>query len=305
MVIFVTLSKSALYRIGVLEFLSDVDQGQLKKATSFPFCPNNFLGANYKFNNANIMAPPFILSIIIFLFLLAGIRIIFEYKRALKFRFGKYVKTLQPGFRWIIPLVETIQTVDIRVITINIISQEVMTEDNVPCSIDGVVFFKINNPEKAVLEVEEYRFAITQLAQAALRDVCGKVELDTILSKREEMGKNIKAIVELETKEWGIEIIDVKIKDIQLPENMKRMMANQAEAERSRRARIILALAEEQAAGKLLEAGKLIDQSPSAIKLRLYQTLSNIAAEKNSTILFPFPEEVLPRNPVKKSKNKK
>ena len=279
--------------------------GQLKDATSFHFSPNNFLGVYYKFYNAIIMAPPFILSIMLILFLLAGIRVVFEYKRALKFRFGKYVKTLQPGFRWIIPIVESIQVVDIRVITINIVSQEVMTEDNVPCSIDGVVFFKINDPEKAVLEVEEYRFAITQLAQAALRDVCGKVELDTILSKREEMGKNIKAIVELETKEWGIEIIDVKIKDIQLPENMKRMMANQAEAERSRRARIILALAEEQAAGKLLEAGKLIDQSPSAIKLRLYQTLSNIAAEKNSTILFPFPEEVLPRNPVKKTKNKK
>ncbi len=110
------------------------------------------------------------------------------------------------------------------------------------------------------------------------------------------MGKNIKAIVESETEDWGIKIIDVKIKDIQLPENMRRMMANQAEAERSRRARVILALAEEQAAGKLLEAGKLIDQSPSAIKLRLYQTLANIAAEKNSTIIFPFPEEALPRN---------
>ncbi|NLP56909.1 slipin family protein [Lutibacter sp. B1] len=236
----------------------------------------------------------FIILLIIFLF--SGIRIIFEYKRALKFRFGKYIKVLKPGFRWIIPIVDTIQIVDIRVITINITSQEVMTEDNVPCSIDGVVFFRINDPEKAVLEVEEYNFAITQLAQAALRDVCGKVELDTILSKREEMGKNIKTIVEHETKDWGIEIIDVKIKDIQLPENMKRMMANQAEAERSRRARIILALAEEQAAGKLLEAGKLIDKSPSAIKLRLYQTLANIASEKNSTILFPFPEEVLPRN---------
>ena len=239
------------------------------------------------------MYSSLVLSIIFGLFLLSGIRIIFEYKRALKFRFGKYIKVLQPGFRWIIPIVETIQVVDIRVITFNIVSQEVMTQDNVPCSIDGVVFFKINDPEKAVLEVEEYSFAITQLAQAALRDVCGKVELDTILSKREEMGKNIKSIVELETKEWGIEINDVKIKDIQLPENMRRMMANQAEAERSRRARIILALAEEQAAGKLLEAGKLIDQSPSAIKLRLYQTLSNIAAEKNSTIIFPFPEEVL------------
>ncbi|NNC69778.1 MAG: slipin family protein [Flavobacteriaceae bacterium] len=241
------------------------------------------------------MNPQMIFSIIIVLFLLSGIRIVFEYKRALKFRFGKYIKTLNPGFRWIIPFIETIQIVDIRVITINITSQEVMTEDNVPCSIDGVVFFKINNPEKAVLEVEEFSFAITQLSQAALRDVCGKVELDTILSKREEMGKNIKSIVENETKEWGIEIIDVKIKDIQLPENMRRMMANQAEAERSRRARIILAEAEEQAAGKLLAAGKMIDQSPSAIKLRLYQTLSNIAAEKNSTIVFPFPEEVLHR----------
>ena len=243
------------------------------------------------------MTPQMLIGIIVTLFLLSGIRIVFEYKRALKFRFGKYIKTLNPGFRWIIPIVETIQIVDIRVITINITSQEVMTEDNVPCSIDGVVFFKINDPERAVLEVEEYSFAITQLSQAALRDVCGKVELDTILSKREEMGKNIKSIVEVETKEWGIEIIDVKIKDIQLPENMRRMMANQAEAERSRRARIILAEAEEQAAGKLLDAGKMIDQSPSAIKLRLYQTLSNIASEKNSTIVFPFPEEVLHRNP--------
>lgn len=250
------------------------------------------------------MNPPMFILIIVILFLFSGIRIIFEYKRALKFRFGKYVNTLEPGFRWVIPIIETIQVVDIRVITFNIDSQEVMTEDNVPCSIDGVVFFKINDPEKAVLEVEEYKFAITQLSQAALRDVCGKVELDTILSKREEMGKNIKAIVEIETKEWGIVIIDVKIKDIQLPENMRRMMANQAEAERSRRARIILALAEEQAAGKLLEAGKLIDKSPSAIKLRLYQTLANIASEKNSTILFPFPEEVLPRKRAKKASKK-
>jgi len=238
-------------------------------------------------------------SLGIAVFLLSGIRIIFEYKRALKFRFGKYIKILEPGFRWIIPIVETIQIVDIRVITINIDSQEVMTEDNVPCSIDGVVFFRINDPEKAVLEVEVFKFAIMQLAQAALRDVCGKAELDTILSKREELGKSIKSIVEKETMEWGIIIIDVKIKDIQLPENMRRMMANQAEAERSRRARIILALAEEQAAANLLKAGKLIDQSPSAIKLRLYQTLANIASEKNSTILFPFPEEVLPRNTKK------
>lgn len=241
------------------------------------------------------MEIQFFFAIAAGLFLLSGIRIIFEYKRAIKFRFGKFVATLEPGLKWVIPLVETVQFVDIRVITINILSQEVMTEDNVPCSIDGVVFFRVDDPERAVLEVEDYKFAITQLSQAALRDVCGKAELDTILSKREEIGKNIRNIVELETAEWGIIIIDVKIKDIQLPENMRRMMASQAEAERSRRSRVILALAEEQAAKKLMEAGKIIDQSPSAIKLRLYQTLANIASEKNSTILFPFPEEVLPR----------
>jgi regulator of protease activity HflC (stomatin/prohibitin superfamily) len=240
--------------------------------------------------------PNMIIIGVIALFILTGIRIVFEYKRALKFRFGKYVKTLKPGFRWIIPVVETVQIVDIRVITINILSQEVMTEDNVPCRIDGVLFCKSLDPENAVLEVEDYHFAIAQLAQAALRDVCGKAELDTILSRREEMGQSIKEIVEKETEEWGIVIEDVKIKDIELPENMKRVMANQAEAERSRRARIILARAELQAAQELLEAGQLIDQSPSAIKLRLYQTLSNIAAEKNSTIVFPFPEEVIHRS---------
>ncbi|MCP4882987.1 MAG: slipin family protein [Flavobacteriales bacterium] len=241
------------------------------------------------------MNPITVLLVFFVIFILAGIRIVYEYKRAVKFRFGKYISLLQPGIRWIIPLVDRIQLVDIRVITINIQKQEVMTQDNVPCHINGVLFFRIEDATKAILEVEDYVFAISQMATATLRDVCGKVELDTILSKREEIGRNIKEIVELETKVWGISIQDVKIKDIELPENMKRSMANQAEAERSRRARIILAEAEKQAAGKLLEAGKIIDESPSAIKLRLYQTLSNIASEKNSTIVFPFPEEVLPQ----------
>jgi regulator of protease activity HflC (stomatin/prohibitin superfamily) len=231
----------------------------------------------------------------VLLFLLAGIRIVFEYKRAVKFRFGRFTRVLSPGFRWIIPIVDTVQYVDIRVITINILSQEVMTADNVPCRVDGVLFYRIKDAKKAVLEVEDYNYAITLLAQSALRDVCGKVELDIILTKREEIGQNIKEIVDAETEAWGIAIQDVKIKDIELPENMKRSMAHQAEAERSRRARVILALAEEQAATKLLEAGRLIDQSPSAIKLRLYQTLADIAAEKNSTIVFPFPEEALPK----------
>lgn len=238
------------------------------------------------------------------LFLLLGIRIVFEYKRALKFRFGSYIKLLNPGFRWIIPLVETVQFVDMRVITINIPTQEIMTQDNVPCKINGVLFYRIINATQSILEVEDYHFAISQLAQASLRDVSGKVELDTILSKREEIGENIRVIVDSETKDWGITILDVKIKDIELPENMKRSMANQAEAERSRRARVILAEAEKQAAHALVEAGKLIDESPSSIKLRLYQTLSDIAAEKNSTIVFPFPEEVLYKRTKKQNKKK-
>jgi regulator of protease activity HflC (stomatin/prohibitin superfamily) len=239
------------------------------------------------------MNPVNLLIIIFVVFILSGIRIVYEYKRAVKFRFGKYISLLNPGFRWIIPIVDRIQLVDIRVITINIQKQEVMTQDNVPCHINGVLFFRIEDATKAILEVEDFVFAISQMAQATLRDVCGKVELDTILSKREEIGRNIKQIVEQETEVWGISIQDVKIKDIELPENMKRSMANQAEAERSRRARVILAEAEMQAADKLLQAGKIIDESPSAIKLRLYQTLSNIASEKNSTIVFPFPEEIL------------
>ena len=247
------------------------------------------------------MYPTTFLFIFLIILFFGGIRIIYQYKRAVKFRFGRFIKVLEPGFRWIIPVVETVQIVDIRVITSNIDTQEIMTRDNVPSKINGVLFFEIKDAQKAVLEVADYSFAISQLAQASLRDVCGKVELDTILSKRDEMGNNIREIVERETKDWGIAILDVKIKDIELPENMKRSMANQAEAERSRRARIILAEAEQQAAVKLVEAGKMIDESPSAIKLRLYQTLAEIASEKNSTIVFPFPEEILYKK--KDSKN--
>ena len=154
------------------------------------------------------------LIIVVSLFFLSGIRIVFEYKRALKFRFGSYIKVLNPGFRWVIPLVETVQFVDMRVITINIPTQEIMTQDNVPCKINGVLFYRIVNATQSILEVEEYNFAISQLAQASLRDVSGKVELDTILSKREEIGQNIREIVDRDTKEWGITIQDVKIKDI-------------------------------------------------------------------------------------------
>ena len=233
----------------------------------------------------------------------AGIRVIDQYDRGVKFRFGKFIGVLEPGFRWIIPIVERIEIVDIRVITADVPSQEVMTQDNVPIKVNGVVFFKVLKADQAVLEVKEYRYAVSQLAQSALRDMCGKAELDDVLAKREEIGKKIREVVDEETDPWGIKVTDVKIKDIELPENMKRAMAHQAEAERDRRARIILAEAERQAAQGLLDAGKIIDKSPSSLKLRLYQTLSEIASEKNSTIVFPFPEELM--DFVKKTSKKK
>ena len=239
------------------------------------------------------MSTFYIVLSIVILFLLLGLRIINQYERGVKLRFGRYINTLNPGLRWIIPFVDRLIKVDIRILAVDIPSQEIMTKDNVPIRINGVVFYKVVNAEKAVLEVEDYYYAVSQLAQSALRDMCGKAELDVILAEREEIGQKIQVIVDKETDEWGIKVTDVKIKDIELPENMKRAMAYQAEAERNRRARVILAEAEKQAAQRLLEAGQTIDQSASALKLRLFQTLSEIAAEKNSTIVFPFPEEML------------
>ena len=240
---------------------------------------------------------------VIALIFLSGLRVVKQYERAVKFRLGKYAGTLQPGLRWIIPIIDSIKKVDIRVITTDIPAQEVITKDNVPMKVNGVVFFKVTNSEKAILEVEEYKYAISQLAQSALRDMTGKAELDSVLAKREEIGNQIQQVVDKETDPWGIKVTDVKIKDIELPENMKRAMAHQAEAERDRRARIINAEAEKQAAQKLREAGDIISKSQSAMKLRFYQTLNDIAEEKNSTIVLPFPEEII--NLLTKNSNKK
>lgn len=250
------------------------------------------------------MELTWIIATIVFLFLAAGIRVIDQYERAVKFRLGKYVGTLKPGLRWIIPVIERIKKVDIRVIATDIPAQEVITKDNVPMKVNGVVFFKVINSEKSILEVENYKYAISQLAQSALRDMTGKAELDTVLAKREEIGDQIQRVVDEETDPWGIKVTDVKIKDIELPENMKRAMAHQAEAERDRRARIINAEAEKQAAQKLREAGDIISKSPSAMKLRFYQTLNDIAEEKNSTIVLPFPEEMLDFFKQKKNSKK-
>ncbi len=238
----------------------------------------------------------------ILIFILAGIRVIKQYERAVKFRLGVFVGLLEPGLKWIIPVVDRIVKVDLRVVTTDIPSREVISKDNVPMKINGVVFFRVTNADKAILEVEQYRYAISQLAQSALRDIAGKSDLDTILAKREELGEIIRTDIDSESDPWGIKVTDVKIKDIEIPDNMKRSMAHQAEAERDRRARIILAEGEEQAAKRLANAGDILDKSPSAIKLRLYQNLKEIGYEKNSTIIFPFPEEMLEFLRIKKDK---
>jgi len=243
-------------------------------------------------------------GIIVLVIFFLGLRVIKQYQRAVKFRLGRYSKTLQPGLRWIIPIIDKITKVDIRVIATDIPAQEVITKDNVPMKVNGVVFFKVVNSEKAILEVETYKYAISQLAQSALRDMTGKAELDSVLAKREEIGNQIQEVVDKETDPWGIKVTDVKIKDIELPENMKRAMAHQAEAERDRRARVINAEAEKQAAQKLREAGDIISKSPPAMRLRFYQTLNDIAEEKNSTIVLPFPEEIIDLLKLK-GKNKK
>lgn len=245
----------------------------------------------------------YIIGAVVLVIFLAGLRVVNQYQRAVKFRLGRYSGTLQPGLRWIIPIIDRIEKVDVRVIATDIPSQEVITQDNVPMKVNGVVFFRVMNSEKAILEVEDYKFAISQLAQSALRDMTGKAELDSVLAKREEIGNQIQKIVDKETDPWGIKITDVKIKDIELPENMKRAMAHQAEAERDRRARVINAEAEKQAAQKLREAGDIIAKSPSAMKLRFYQTLNDIAEEKNSTIVLPFPEEFIDLLRSKKKKD--
>jgi regulator of protease activity HflC (stomatin/prohibitin superfamily) len=197
-----------------------------------------------------ILSNPLIMALIaaVIIFILAGIRVIKQYERAVKFRLGVFVGILGPGLKWIIPVVDKIEKVDLRVVTVDIPAQEVISKDNVPMKVNGVLFFKVTDADKAILEVEQYKFAISQLSQSALRDMAGKSDLDTILAKREEIGEKIRTIVDVETDPWGIKVTDVKIKDIELPDNMKRAMAHQAEAEREDVRGFILAEAEEQAA---------------------------------------------------------
>jgi len=241
------------------------------------------------------------LIIIILLFLQASIKVINEYERAVVLRLGKFHKVKGPGLILLLPIIDKMRKIDLRTVTLDVPPQEVITRDNVSIRVSAVVYFRVVEPEKAFLQVEDYYYATSQLAQTTLRSVCGQAELDEILAEREKLNVKLQEILDADTEPWGVKVSKVEIKEIDLPEEMKRAMAKQAEAERERRAKIISAEGELQAAQKLLEAAVIMASNPLTLQLRYLQTLTEIAAEKNSTILFPLPIEILKAVTLKES----
>jgi regulator of protease activity HflC (stomatin/prohibitin superfamily) len=223
--------------------------------------------------------------IIVLSFLRASIRIVKEYERAVMFRLGRLIGAKGPGLFFRIPIVDVFRVVDLRVITFDVPKQRVITRDNVSVDVDAVVYYRVFDPEKAVVSVENYILATNLLAQTTLRDVLGQVELDELLSKREELSKKLTEILDAATDSWGIKVQAVAIKDVTLPEAMQRAIAKQAEAERERRSRIIVADGEYQAASKMVEAAAMYEKAPAALRLRELQTLSEIAREKNLIVV--------------------
>lgn len=232
------------------------------------------------------------LLIVIGFFVLSGIKIINQYERGVVLTLGKYTGIRAPGLRVVVPIFQRIIKVDVRSTPVDVPSQEVITKDNVTIKVDAVVYFRVIEAAKAVLETNNYIYATSQFAQAALRDVVGNVELDDLLSQREQISEAIKRIVDSETDKWGIDVENVKIQNVELPENMKRAMAKQAEAERERRAAIITASAEKAAAKEVAEAAGVLAAIPGGIAIRTLQTLEKIAVEPSQKTLFVLPADL-------------
>ncbi|WP_458242898.1 slipin family protein [Streptomyces sp. MAI_2237] len=227
-------------------------------------------------------------------YVMAAARVVKQYERGVVFRLGRLRPEVRgPGFTMIVPFVDRLQKVNMQVVTMPVPAQEGITRDNVTVRVDAVVYFKVTGPAEAVVRVEDYRFAVSQMAQTSLRSIIGKSELDDLLSNREKLNQGLELMIDSPAVEWGVTIDRVEIKDVSLPETMKRSMARQAEADRERRARVINADAELQASKKLAEAAKEMSEQPAALQLRLLQTVVAVAAEKNSTLVLPFPVELL------------
>ena len=244
----------------------------------------------------NAMGPLGVVAIfagLILVIILVGLRVIDQYERGIILTLGQYSGTRGPGLTWILVGIQRMVKVDMRITTTDIPSQEVITKDNVPVGINAVVYFQVESAEKAILNIKDYTLAVAQYAQAALRDVIGGIELDPLLSEREKISDAIKQIVDQATNGWGINVTDIKIQDIELPADMKRVMAKQAESERERRAIIIRAEGEFQASARLAEAAKMLTDTPGGLSMRTLQTIEKINPDPSKTVIFALPVEIM------------
>lgn len=229
----------------------------------------------------------FVTFVVVFFAL--GVRILPEYERGVLFRLGRYAGIRTAGLRWIIPGIDRMVRIGLREIVMDVPSQEVITRDNVSVKVNAVLYFRVVDPQRAILEIEDYLFATSQLAQTTLRSVIGQAELDELLAEREKFNKILRDIIDEGTNAWGIDVTAVEVKDVDLPQEMKRAIARQAEAERDRRAKVINARGELQASANLRDAARTLSEYPASLQLRFLQTATEIAAENNSTTLFPLP----------------
>lgn len=241
----------------------------------------------------NPLRSPFPLGALILFFIISGLRIIDQYERGVVLTLGKYTGTRSPGLTWLFIGVQRMMKVDLRITTTDIPQQEVITKDNVPVGINAVVYFQVENAENAILNIKDYTTAISQYAQAALRDVIGAIELDPLLSEREQIAEEVQKIVGAATRSWGISVTDIKIQDIELPADMKRVMAKQAESERERRAIIIRAEGEFQASEKLAQAAQMLSSVSGGLSMRTLQTIEKINPDPSKTVIFALPVEIL------------
>ena len=240
-----------------------------------------------------IIAVVVIVVIILIIILSSAIKVFPEYQRGVIFRLGRLSEPKGPGIFVIIPIVDRVVRIDLRTLTFEVPAQEVITKDNVPAKVNAVAYFRVVDPSRAVVEVQNYISATSQIAQTTLRSVLGQSDLDHLLTERDKLNARLQEIIDEQTEPWGIKVSVVEIKDVEIPTSMQRAMARQAEAERERRAKVIAAEGEYQASEKLQQAAEVLSKTPAAIQLRYLQTLAEIATEKNSTILFPIPIDLI------------
>ncbi|MGD8759014.1 MAG: slipin family protein [Anaerolineales bacterium] len=243
--------------------------------------------------NAILENPLYLLLLLLIPFIAAAVKIVQEYERGVIFRLGRLVGPRGPGLFFIIPMIDRMAKVDLRVVTLDVPSQEVITRDNVTVKVNAVVFFRVVDPSAAIVQVEDFRRATWNISQTTLRNVVGQSELDDLLANREEINHKLQQIIDESTEPWGVKVTIVEVKDVELPQPMQRAMAKQAEAEREKRAKIVHAEGEFNAAQKLSDAAKLMAENPVSIQLRYLQTLTEISVEKNSTIIFPVPMDIM------------